>query len=61
VLSYTSTPSYVLMEYCVVKHRDNFTFYIAFFVIVFTSLTLVSTCRYKIFGAILVSSIHMCV
>jgi hypothetical protein len=24
--SYTSTPQYVFMEWCLVKHRDNFTF-----------------------------------
>jgi hypothetical protein len=26
--SYTSTPLYVYMEWCLVKHRDNFTFYL---------------------------------
>jgi hypothetical protein len=26
--SYTSTPQYVFMTWCLVKHRDNFTFYI---------------------------------
>jgi hypothetical protein len=25
--SYTSTPQYVFMEWCLVKRRDNFTFY----------------------------------
>jgi hypothetical protein len=25
--SYTSTPQYVFMAWCLVKHRDNFTFY----------------------------------
>jgi hypothetical protein len=24
--SYTSTPQYFFMEWCLVKHRDNFTF-----------------------------------
>jgi hypothetical protein len=26
--SYTSTPQYVYMAWCLVKHRDNFTFYL---------------------------------
>jgi hypothetical protein len=26
--SYTSTPQYVFMAWCLVKHRDNFTFYL---------------------------------
>jgi hypothetical protein len=26
--SYTSTPQYVFMKWCLVKHRDNFTFYL---------------------------------
>jgi apolipoprotein N-acyltransferase len=26
VWSYTSTPQYVIMVWCLVKHRDNFTF-----------------------------------
>jgi hypothetical protein len=25
--SYTSTPQYVFMAWCLIKHRDNFTFY----------------------------------
>jgi hypothetical protein len=29
--SYTSTPQYVFMAWCLVKHRDNFTFYILHF------------------------------
>jgi hypothetical protein len=28
VWSYTSTPQYVFMAWCLVKHRDNFTFYL---------------------------------
>jgi hypothetical protein len=27
VWSYTSTPQYAFMAWCLVKHRDNFTFY----------------------------------
>jgi hypothetical protein len=27
-LSYISTPQYVFMAWCCVKHRDNFTFYL---------------------------------
>jgi hypothetical protein len=26
--SYTSTPPYVFIAWCLVKHRDNFTFYL---------------------------------
>jgi hypothetical protein len=29
--SYTSTPQYVFMAWCLVKHRDNFTFTFTFF------------------------------
>jgi hypothetical protein len=29
--SYTSTPQYIFMEWCYVKHRDNFTFYTSAF------------------------------
>jgi hypothetical protein len=28
VWSYTSSPPYVFMEWCLVKYRDNFTFYL---------------------------------
>jgi len=28
VWSYAFTPQYVLMVWCLVKHRDNFTFYL---------------------------------
>jgi hypothetical protein len=28
VWGYTSTPQYVFMSWCLVKHRDNFTFYL---------------------------------
>jgi len=30
VWSYTSIPPYILMTWCLVKHRDNFTFYLKF-------------------------------
>jgi len=29
--SYTSTPPYVFMTWYLVKHEDNFTFYLAYF------------------------------
>jgi hypothetical protein len=31
--SYTSTPLYVFMAWCLVKHRDNFTFAVSFKII----------------------------
>jgi hypothetical protein len=34
VWSYTSTPQYVFMVWCSVKHRDKFTFYIFTFIII---------------------------
>jgi hypothetical protein len=30
VCNYTSTPQYVFIAWCLVKHRDNFTFYLSF-------------------------------
>jgi hypothetical protein len=30
--SYTSTPQYVFMAWCLVKHRDNFTFTLVYYI-----------------------------
>jgi hypothetical protein len=35
--SYTSTPQYVFMVWCLVKHRDNFTFTIIIIIIIIIS------------------------
>jgi hypothetical protein len=35
--SYTSTPQYVCMAWCLIKHRENFTFYLYFTTIYFSS------------------------
>jgi hypothetical protein len=40
VWSYTSIPEYVFMAWCLVKHRDNFTFYLYYCTIHTTVLVL---------------------
>jgi hypothetical protein len=36
---YTSTPQYALMAWCLVKHRDNFTFYLYLYLLSSNILT----------------------
>jgi hypothetical protein len=43
--SYTSTPQYVFMEWCLVKHRDNFTFFFLLFTLYDYSLANESNSR----------------
>jgi hypothetical protein len=40
--SYTSTPEYVFMAWCLVKHRDKFTFYLTFIVIIVVVIVVVA-------------------
>jgi hypothetical protein len=43
--SYISTPQYVFMAWCLVKHRDNFTFYFTLFSVYIYFRLILKNCR----------------